>query len=178
MQRVPGTAQHRLHRHLPGQGVLERVLQLREEARLVQELGRLERAPGRACSSSSGASAIGPAAAGSGTSLPITAAVWSSRFSSGGRRSMRAARTAWTVAGTRMRLQRPAPAGRRRARRPAAPVSTSDRTLSSRKNGLPSVRSISSALSAAARRRRRLPAAPTSSSSALSAASGSIRSWV
>ena len=42
----------------------------------------------------------------SGTSLPITAAIWSSRFSSGGSRSMRAARTAWTVAGTRMLAER------------------------------------------------------------------------
>ena len=35
-----------------------------------------------------------------GTSLPTTAAAWSSRLSSGARRSMRAARIAWTVAGT------------------------------------------------------------------------------
>ena len=34
-----------------------------------------------------------------GTSVPITAAVWSRRFSSGGKRSMRAASTACTVAG-------------------------------------------------------------------------------
>ena len=34
------------------------------------------------------------------TSVPMTAVVWSRRFSSGGNRSMRAASTAWTVAGT------------------------------------------------------------------------------
>ena len=37
---------------------------------------------------------------GQGTSVPITAAVWSRRFSSGGSRSIRAASTACTVAGT------------------------------------------------------------------------------
>jgi len=37
-----------------------------------------------------------------GTSTPITAAAWSSRFCSGESRSMRAARIAWTVAGTWM----------------------------------------------------------------------------
>ena len=37
---------------------------------------------------------------GKGTSVPITAAVWSKCFSSGGSRSMRAASTACTVAGT------------------------------------------------------------------------------
>ena len=34
-----------------------------------------------------------------GTSLPMTAAAWSSRLASGARRSMRAARMACTVAG-------------------------------------------------------------------------------
>src|SRR5262249_38326469 len=37
---------------------------------------------------------------GTGTSVPITAAVWRRRFSSAGSRSMRAASTACTVAGT------------------------------------------------------------------------------
>src|SRR2546425_8234987 len=37
-----------------------------------------------------------------GTSLPITAADWSTRLSSDGRRSIRAARTVWMVAGTWM----------------------------------------------------------------------------
>src|SRR5262245_49154487 len=37
---------------------------------------------------------------GKGTSVPMTAAVWSRCFSSGGKRSMRAASTACTVAGT------------------------------------------------------------------------------
>src|SRR5262245_66516317 len=37
---------------------------------------------------------------GMGISVPMTAAVWRRRFSSGGSRSMRAARTACTVAGT------------------------------------------------------------------------------
>src|SRR5215471_5504020 len=37
-----------------------------------------------------------------GTSVPMTAAVWRRRFSSDGKRSIRAARTACTVAGTWM----------------------------------------------------------------------------
>ena len=46
-----------------------------------------------------------------------------------------------------MLVERLAPGDRRRARPTSTPVSTSVRTLSSRKNGLPSVRSISSCLS-------------------------------
>ena len=97
--------------HLMGQGVLERVLQRREQARFVEEFRRLKMGQGRRLRSSSvkdralAAPAVSTVIARSranGTSLPITAAVWSSRFSSAGSRSMRAAKTAWTVAGTRM----------------------------------------------------------------------------
>ena len=43
---------------------------------------------------------------GQGTSVPMTAAVWSRRLSSGGSRSMRAASSACTVAGTCKRVER------------------------------------------------------------------------
>ena len=56
------------------------------------------------------------------------------------------------------------------------PVSTSVRTLSSRKNGLPSVRSRSRRLSGSSG--RPAPSSASSSAAALSAARGSIRSWV
>ena len=73
--------------------------------------------------------------------MPITEAACRSRFSSGGSRSIRAARIVCTVAGTCSastgRVSRYAP------RSPAsAPVSTSVRTVSSRKNGLPRFTSI------------------------------------
>ena len=82
-----------------GQRVLERVLEVGEEAGLVEELGGLEAvepcgaAPPRALSAIAWSSA-------KGTSLPMTAADWSRRLSSGASRSMRAASTACTVAGT------------------------------------------------------------------------------
>src|SRR5262249_30904592 len=53
---------------------------------------------------------------GQGTSVPITAAVWSRRLSSGGSRSMRAASTACTVAGAGGVPRAP---GRREATGPA-----------------------------------------------------------
>ena len=82
-----------------GERVLERVLELRKEPRLVEELRGLQvgepraqrRPPARRRSAWSSAQ---------GTSLPMTAAAWSRRLSSGGRRSIRAARIACTVAGT------------------------------------------------------------------------------
>ena len=137
-------------RDLVGQRVLERVLQLREEADRRTATRRPGAATGPPEARPPARSAMARSSA-NGTSLPITAAVWSSRFSSGGSRSMRAASTAWTVAGTRIsstgRVSRYAP------RSPtSAPVSTRLRTLSSRKNGLPSVRSISSACSGWTRR--------------------------
>src|SRR5207245_23477 len=108
-----------------------------------------------------------------GTSLPTTAAAWRSRLSSAPSRSIRAARIACTVGGMLIvssglisRYAPPLPA--------SAPTSTSVRTLSSRKSGLPSVRAISSGFSG-----RTLASAPSneaSSSSALSAGSASIRS--
>ena len=73
--------------------------------RLVEELGGLQvREP--AAQRLLGSSAIACSSA-NGTSLPITAAACSRRLSSGGSRSMRAARIACTVAGTWMRLHGP-----------------------------------------------------------------------
>ena len=123
--------------------VLEGVFEVREEARLVEELGGLE--VGRAHGALFlGLSAMADRSA-NGTSLPMTAADWSRRLSSGERRSIRAARMAWTVGGTWMSVR--AFASRYAPRSPtSALVSTSARTLSSRKKGLPSVRSIRIAL--------------------------------
>ena len=56
------------------------------------------------------------------------------------------------------------------------PISTSARTLSSRKNGFPSVRAINTRLSAS--RPASAPSSATRSSSAVSGGSGSSRSWV
>ena len=70
---------------------------------------------------------------GKGTSVPTTAAVCRSRFSSGGNRSMRAASTACTVAGTGIPWGLYQPIGPRAP--PRTPVSTRVRTLSSRKKG-------------------------------------------
>jgi hypothetical protein len=81
----------------------------------------------------------------------MTAAACSKRFSSLGRRSMRAARSACTLGGIRM-----AEIGCARRYAPGAPtrtfVSTRVRTLSSRNSGFPSVRCTS--------RRSRLGAGP------------------
>ena len=83
---------------------------------------------------------------GNGTSLPITEADCSTCLASGVRRSMRAASTACTLPGTWT-----VSSGFARRRAPGSPirawVSTSARTLSSRKSGLPSVRSTSTDLS-------------------------------
>jgi hypothetical protein len=72
--------------------------------------------------------------------VPITDAVWSTRFSRSGRRSIRAASTLCTVAG---RLTSSAGLTRRWAPLAPAttPVSISDWTISSMKKGLPPVRS-------------------------------------
>ena len=85
--------------HLLRQRVLEGVLRLRVERLLVDELRRLERTPG---TPRGPPPAAPPRAAriGSEKLLPITAAVWSTCFSRSGSRSMRAASTACTVAGT------------------------------------------------------------------------------
>ena len=81
-----------------GEGVLERVLDLGEEAGLVEELRGLQMREAQV-ERSSGTSAMAWRSA-KGTGVPMTAAAWRRRFSSGGSRSMRAARTACTVAGT------------------------------------------------------------------------------
>ena len=84
--------------HLVGQGMLEGVFRLREQARLIQKLRRLQ-VRQAAVQRPSGTSAMARSSA-KGTSVPSTAAVCNSPFSSGAKRSMRAASTAWTVAGT------------------------------------------------------------------------------
>ena len=101
MERPAALLEQAAVRHVVGQGVLERVLRLREEADCIAAARRPGAGTAAACRSASGVSAMAWSSA-NGTSLPITAAVWSRRFSSGGRRSMRAASTACTVAGTRM----------------------------------------------------------------------------
>ena len=106
----------------------------------------------------------------------MTAAAWSSRFSSGGE-PVDARGQDRLDRGRHLERLGPACASRYAPRSPAsAPVSTSVRTLSSRKNGLPSVRSISSGLSGASA--AIVAEQASSSSSALSAGSGSSRSWV
>ena len=117
-----------------GEGVLEGVCEIREEAGFVEEFGGLQVAEPAARSSSDNSPMACRRA--KGTSVPMTAAVWRRRFSSGGRRSMRAARTACTVAGA-CRLSRDF-ARREAPRSPTStPVSTRARTLSSRKRGCP-----------------------------------------
>ena len=83
--------------HLMGEGVLEGVGALGKQTGLVEELRRLQLRQAR-YSASSGVSAIAWSS-GPGTSVPMTAAVWSKRLSSGGSRSRRAASSACTVAG-------------------------------------------------------------------------------
>ena len=81
---------------------------------------------------------------------------------------MRAARMAWTVAGTWMAAS--GRAARYRPRSPVStPVSTSVRTLSSRKKGLPPVRATSSSSSGPSSESS--PRSACSSSSALARAS-------
>ena len=84
--------------HLVCQSMLEGVLRLGEQAGLIQELCRLQ-VRQAAVQRRLGTSAMAWSS-GKGTWVPTTAAVCRSRFSSGGRRSMRAASTACTVAGT------------------------------------------------------------------------------
>ena len=81
-----------------GEGVLERVFEVGEEARLVEQLRGLE---GRQTLPEGvlGACATARRRA-TGTSFPMTAAAWRRRLASAGSRSIRAARTASTVAGT------------------------------------------------------------------------------
>ena len=70
--------------HLMGERVLEGVFELGEQARLVEELGRLQV---REAAMERGLGQLGNGLQqGKGTSVPITAAVWSRRFSSGGSR--------------------------------------------------------------------------------------------
>ena len=100
MQRPPPLLGQTAVRHFVSQGVLEGVGVLRKQVGLVQELGRLE-VPEAVVQRVLGQ--LGDRLQqGKGTSVPITAAVCSRRFTSGGRRSIRAASTACTVAGTCM----------------------------------------------------------------------------
>ena len=98
VERAPAVLEEAPVGHLVGQRVLEGVLDVGEQARLVEELGRLE--PGEALGQRVRGSPATPASTAIGTSVPTTEAVWSSALSSGGSRSMRAARIACTVAGT------------------------------------------------------------------------------
>jgi hypothetical protein len=97
VERPPLVAEQALVRHVVGQGMLEGVLHVREQARLVEKF-RLPQGPSADRSPSSGSSAIAAKIA-DGTSLPMTAAVWRSPLVAGGSRSIRAARMACTVAG-------------------------------------------------------------------------------
>jgi hypothetical protein len=80
--------------------VLDGVFVVGKQACLIQELGGLEV---REAAVEGVLRKLGDdLQQGQGTSVPMTAAVCSKRFSSGGSRSMRAASTACTVAGTWM----------------------------------------------------------------------------
>ena len=96
-----------------GEGVLERVLELGTEARLVQELGGLEMSepPAQVLVRHVGDRLEQRQR----HLLPDDRRGLEQRLSAGGSRSMRAARIAWTVAGTWTRPP-DAPAGTRRAR--------------------------------------------------------------
>ena len=123
------------------------------ERSVTETKSRSQRAPSRSSPTRSGARW---SSAPRQNTRPITAACCSSRFSRAGRRSMRAAIRAWTLSG--MRSVCPLPS-----------VSSSMRAVSSRKRGLPSARSRTSARSAAG-------VSPAGSrSSASSALSGSGR---
>ena len=122
MQGAPPLLQQAAVGHLAGEGMLEGVGMLREELRLVEELLPWRCARPR-CSASSGSPAS-RCNSGTGTSVPMTAAICTRRFSSGGRRSRRAASTASMVSGS--------------GRVPAwSPCSTAAQVNSSTKKGLP-----------------------------------------
>ena len=97
MEHPPPLLQEATVGHLVGQGMFEGIV---EPGRDASRRGtrRPEGARGR------GAALLGQLGnghqKGKGTSVPMTAAVWRRRFSSDGNRSMRAASTACTVAGT------------------------------------------------------------------------------
>ena len=101
MQDAPPLLQEAPVGHLVGEGVLEGAFALGEEPRLIEKLGGLQ--VGKATLERRlGQLSNGLRSSSKGTSVPITAAVWRRRFSSGGNRSIRAASTACTVAGTWM----------------------------------------------------------------------------
>jgi hypothetical protein len=84
--------------HLVRERVLERVLEVRKEPGLVEELRGLQV---RELGAHLVLRRVGNGQEQrQGTSLPMTAAAWSSRLASGPRRSMRAARMACTVRGS------------------------------------------------------------------------------
>jgi hypothetical protein len=97
--------------------VLEGVDNLGEKVRFMEELGRLQVCQAVLHRRLWDGSSITACSTGRGTSRPITAAVCSSRLSSGGNRSIRAARTACTEAGTWI-------VGRACTRRYAPPLAT------------------------------------------------------
>ena len=139
MQHPPPLVQETSVGHLVGEGMLEGILPLGEQARLVEELGRLEV---RETTMQRVLGQLGDGLEeGKGTSVPMTAAVCSRRLSSAGSRSMRAASTACTVAGT-CSVCRALPGDRRPGSPTSTWVSIRVRTLSSRKNGFPWVRTM------------------------------------
>ena len=105
IERAPRVEDERVVRHLLREGVLEGVLELREQAGLVEELGRLQ-APEHAAQGRLLVLADRFEKRERHVACRSTAAVWSSHFSSADRRSIRAASTAWTVAGMCVRAAR------------------------------------------------------------------------
>jgi hypothetical protein len=101
-----------------------------------------------------------------GTSCPTTAAAWSTSLSRGASRSMRDARTAWTVSGSAISSTWAAGAYAPRSPR-SAPRSTSERTISSTKRGLPWARASIRARSGAS-----AGSGPSQSSSKVEASRG------
>ena len=113
--RAPPLAELAAERHLLRERMLERVLGDRIERLLVDELGAAQRRERRLQLARRQARRP-PRAAARRKSLPITDAICSSRFSRSGRRSMRAASSACTVAGTSSRsigVDQPVGAARR-----------------------------------------------------------------
>ena len=158
--------------HLVRERVLERVLEIREEPGLVEELGGLQVVePAR--SASSGSSAIAWSSA-NGTSLPMTEATWSRRLSSGaaGRCGRPASPGPWPGPGSRG-LAASADTGRAPPPAPWSPPA-SGRSPPGR-TGCPSP---DEELLERCERRGRHQASASSSSPALSAGSGSSRSWL
>ena len=169
---APLAAGQRLVRDVAGEDVLEDDLALVRQRR-----GRAAGARGRGPRGRRGrpppvdrSSPRSAATAPGQKTRPTTAAACGTRFASAGSRSIRAARTAWTVSGT-ARSTAASVAFQPPFARTIAPSSTRLRTISSRKNGLPSARATRSARSRSGR--ASTPIRKPTSRSASPAASGS-----